>query len=301
MLRRIFLSILLMCFLSVAREQELDPAARWATIAFSEYQVLPEMVYKTVGGHSVKLDVLTAGPLSETRPTVIFIHGGAWGGGKEVHALFPLPYLARGMNVVNIAYRVTSIALAPAAVEDCRCALYWVFRHAKQYGFDTSKLVVAGESAGGHLSLMTGLLDPRDGFDNECGELEGGATPRVTAIVEYCGITDVADLLEGPHHQSFAVGWLGNQPNRAELARRVSPLTYVRRGSPPVIIVHGDADKGVPYEQGVRLHAALDQAGVANEFMTIPGGRHWFWPREQFLVAQQAVFKFLEQHGILTR
>jgi acetyl esterase/lipase len=128
----------------------LDPAHRWATIAFSECQVSPEIVYKRAGGQDIKLDVITAGKPSEIRPTVIFIHGGAWlSSSKEAHVVFPLPYLARGMNVVNVEYRMSPVSLAPAAVEDCRCALYWVFRNAKQYGFDTDKLIVAGESAEG--------------------------------------------------------------------------------------------------------------------------------------------------------
>jgi dipeptidyl aminopeptidase/acylaminoacyl peptidase len=55
----------------------------------------------------------------------------------------------------------------------------------------------------------------------------------------------------------------------------------------------------VPYQHGVRLHEALDRVGVPNRLVTIPGGKHWGWPREQYLKAQQAVFSFLEQWGIL--
>ena len=65
------------------------------------------------------------------------------------------------MNTINIDYRLAEDSLAPAAVEDCRCALRWVYRHAKEYGFDTNKIVVAGESAGGHLALMTAMLDAK--------------------------------------------------------------------------------------------------------------------------------------------
>src|SRR5260370_37208632 len=69
------------------------------------------------------------------------------------------------MDAVDVEYRLASDALAPAAVEDCRCALYWVVHHAKEYGFDTMKIVTTGESAGGHLGLMTGKLRPAEGFD----------------------------------------------------------------------------------------------------------------------------------------
>jgi len=303
-LKRIAFTALSMSFTFIAYGQELEPGSRWSTIAFSEHTVFPDITYKKSNGRDIKLDVIRAGNPSQVRPTVVFIHGGGWvGGSKENHVLFVLPYLSRGMNVVNVEYRLASESLAPAAVEDCRCALRWVYRHAKEHGFDVSKLVVAGESAGGHLSLTTGMLDQDAGSDNDCtpDEVPTVGPSKVAAIVNYCGITDVADLLEGPHRQAFAVMWLGSQLNRAELARRVSPLTYVRQGLPPTIIVHGDEDATVPYQHGVRLHEALDRAGVPNQLVTIPGGKHWGWPREQYLRAQQAVFTFLEQHGVLTR
>jgi acetyl esterase/lipase len=303
MLKLVSFAILWMCFVGAALAQELPPAAQWATTAFSEYRVSPNITYKKANGHDIKLDVITAGAPSQLRPTLIYIHGGGWvGGSKEDHALFVTPYLTRGMNAVNVEYRLASDSLAPAAVEDCRCALSWVYRHAKEYGFDTSKLVVAGESAGGHLSLMTGILDQAAGFDNECPpDPASGSVMKVQAIVDYCGIADVADVLEGPHVQTFALMWFASLPNRSELARRVSPFTYVRQGLPPIIIIHGDQDTTVPYQESVQLHEALDRAGVPNEFITIPGGKHWGWPRDQYLRAQQAVFAFLEQHQVLSR
>jgi acetyl esterase/lipase len=280
-----------------------DPTLRWATIAANEYQSHANIVYSKANGQDLKLDVITAGPASQPRPTLIYIHGGGWLlGQKENSMIQTLPYLAKGMNVVNVEYRLSSVSLAPAAVEDCRCALRWVYHSAKQYGFDVSKIVVTGHSAGGHLSLMTGMLDSSAGFDNgACNWWPLEHEPfKVAAIVDFYGITDVVDVLSsGPHQQDYAVAWFGSLPDRFELAKRVSPLTYVRPGLPPILIIHGDADTVVPYEEGVRLHQALDKAGVANEMLTIPGGKHGGWTREQNLQAQDTVFRFLEKHGIL--
>ena len=111
----------------------------------------------------------------------------------------------------------------------------------------------------------------------------------------------MADVLEGPHRQDWAVAWFGSLPNRMELAKRLSPLTYVRTGLPPILTIHGDLDTDVPYQQGVRLHEALDRVGAANQFVTITGGKHGFWTREQNLRAQQSIFRFLEKYGIITR
>jgi acetyl esterase/lipase len=204
------------------------------------------------------------------------------------------------MNLVNVEYRLANTSLAPAAVEDCRCALRWVHRHAKEYGFDTTKLVVAGHSAGGHLALMTGMLGPSSEFDSSCAHALGHDELKVAAIVNFFGPTDVTDLLEGPHQQDWAVEWFGSLPNRMELAKKLSPLTYVHSGLPPIITLHGDLDEIVPYQPAVSLHKALDGAGVPNQIVTVPGGGHAGWTREQNLMVHEAIFSFLEKQGILS-
>ncbi|MCL5005650.1 MAG: alpha/beta hydrolase [Acidobacteria bacterium] len=298
MTRKLVLVVfLLMAFSSTLFAQQLDPVTKWATIAAYEYQVHPNIVYGKANNVDLKLDVITAGPASQKRPTVIYIHGGGWvGGSKEYYALWPLPFLAKGMNVVNVEYRLAHVSLAPAAVEDCRCALRWVYRNAPKYGFDTSKLVVAGHSAGGHLALMTGMLPQHSKFDNECA---GNEDLKVAAIVNFFGITDVADLLQGPDLRNWALEWFGSQPNRMELARQLSPLTYVRKGLPPIISIQGDKDTLVPYHQSVDLERALNRAGVPNQLVTIPGGGHGGWTRSENMRAEEAVFNFLQAHGVL--
>jgi len=148
-----------------------------------------------------------------------------------------------------------------------------VIQHAKEYGVDVNKIVVSGDSAGGHLALTTGMLPASAGLDREC---PGPDNLKVAAIVNWYGISDVSELLDGPNMKAYAVQWLGSASDREQIARRVSPLTYVRAGLPPVLTIHGDADPTVPYTQSVRLHKALTDAGVANELMTIPGGKHGF-------------------------
>jgi acetyl esterase/lipase len=282
---------------SAAGGQDLSPTAKWATIAAYEYSEFPNIVYTKANNIDLKLDVTITGPKDQPRPTLLYIHGGGWRSGtKDDYRLWTLPMLTAGMNIVNIDYRLASVSRAPAAVEDCRCALRWVYQHAKDYGFDTSKIVVEGHSAGGHLALMTGMLTPQAGFDNDCPSKED---LKVAAIVNYFGITDVADLLEGPNTKDYALTWFGSVPDRMDLAKRLSPLAYVRPGLPPIITLQGDKDNEVPYQDGVRLHEALDKARVPNQLVTIPGGGHLGWSCDENLRGQQAVFQFLHEHGIL--
>jgi acetyl esterase/lipase len=143
---------------------------------------------------------------------------------------------------------------APAAVEDTRCALRWVYRNAERWNFDTRRIVLTGHSAGGHLSLITGLLPEGTGLDSQC---YGEEKLSVAAVINWYGITDVNDLIKGPNLKNYAVMWVGSRPDAAEVARRVSPLTYVREGLPPVLTIHGDKDDVVPYGHATRLHEAL--------------------------------------------
>lgn len=290
---------------------DLDPITRWATIVSTEFRVFPDheksplagsgFVYRRANSIDLKLDVITAGPETEVRPTVIYFHGGGWVHlTKEDRIFYVLPYLARGMNAVNVEYRLANQSLAPAAVEDCRCALRWVYRHAHEFGFNRDKLIGIGESAGGHLALMTGMIDSSAGFDDACARSLGEEAIGVAVIVNYFGITDVGDLLDGANRRPWAVEWFGSLPNRAELATRLSPLNYVKKGIPPIITVHGTDDRAVPYEHAKRLHAALDQAGVLNRLVAISGGGHGQrrFSREQNIHAQAAIFQFLDQCGI---
>jgi acetyl esterase/lipase len=255
------------------------------------------ITYITANNYEAKLDVYRPRDLTQPNPVVIFIHGGGWvAGTKEGSALELLPYLMMGFSVVNVEYRLARVSLAPAAVEDCRCALQWVIRNAERYKFDTNKIVVTGMSAGGHLALMTGMLPAAAGLDRQCS---GTTDMKVAAIINWYGITDVNDLLDGPNMKGYAVVWLGSQINRDEIARRVSPLTYVRAGLPPILTIHGDADPTVPYNHAVRLHQALDRAGVPNRLLTIPGGKHGGFNATETQRIYATIWDFLARYNLL--
>jgi acetyl esterase/lipase len=200
-----------------------------------------------------------------------------------------------GWNVVNVEYRLGRVALAPAAVEDCLCALRFVAAQAKTYDVDTNRLVLSGESAGGHLALTTGMIPESAGLDRQC---PGAPLPKVAAIVDWYGITDVVDLLDGPNRKAYAVQWLASLPNREEIARRVSPLTYVRPGLPPVLAIQGDADPTVPYQHSVRLTEALSKVDVPNQLLTIPGGKHGGFSREERTRIYETIREFLAKNGL---
>jgi acetyl esterase/lipase len=266
----------------------------WAVTASNQYRVVSDVTYGVAGGTELKLDVYQRRGVEGPQPTVIYMHGGFWAAGTKEGALMSLlPWLEMGWNVVNVEYRLARVALAPAAVEDCLCALRYIAAQAEMYNVDTGRIVLTGESAGGHLSLTTGIIPESARLDLQCA---GAPLPRVAAIVNWFGVTDVADVIDGPHRANLAAQWMGSLPNWREVARRVSPLTYVREGVPPVMTIHGDMDQLVPYDHAVRLHAALDKVGVPNRLMTVAGGGHGRFSDEQRIEIFAAVRDFVGLH-----
>ena len=138
------------------------------------------------------------------------------------------------------------------------------------------------------------MIPESAGLDRQCA----GTTPvpKVAAAINWFGITDVADVIDGPNAANLAVTWLGSLPNKDEIAKRVSPLTYVRPGLPPILTIHGDQDPLVPYDHAVRLHAALTKAGVANQLLTIPGGKHGGFTPDERTKIFITIREFLAKH-----
>ena len=271
-------------------------AQKAAVVTAAAYRVVLNVVYHVADGFEAKLDLYLPRGQQEPGPALIQIHGGGWvGGTKESNSLRFLPYLEMGWAVINVEYRLARVALAPAAVEDCLCALRWIIRNAGQYNIDASKLVVTGYSAGGHLALTTGLVPSSAGLARQC---PGNEPLEVAAIVNWYGITDVGDLLDGENMRGYAVEWMGRMIDRYKIAERVSPLTYVREGLPPILTIHGDADPTVPYSHAVRLREALNGAGVPNQLHTVPGAGHGNFSVDEYQMVYDVIRGFLKEHGL---
>lgn len=238
------------------------------------------------------LDILqpAAGSMAD-RPGVIAIHGGGWVNGTKEGMVknHCLPYLEKGFVVCNVEYRLAKAATAPAAVTDVLKAAKWFRENAKQYNVDKKRIIVTGSSAGGHLALMVGLANS--------GKL--GPKGDVAAVVNWYGITDVAGLLAGEDRRDWAVRWVPEQEGRLELARLVSPVTYIRKDVPPVLTIHGDSDDVVPYRHGVRLTRELRDAGADAELLSIAGAGHGGFGEERMQEIYEDIFKFLRKRDII--
>lgn len=212
-------------------------------------------------------------------PVVVAIHGGAWMAGSK-NDVDPVPFLARGLAVAAVGYRLSQHALFPAQIQDVKAAVRWLRAHAAEQGIDGARIGAWGPSAGGHLAALLGVAGDAHGFD--VGE-NAGVSSRVQAVVDLFGPTDFhqMDAHRPPTGMApdelpeakLVGGPIGQNRERVALA---NPVTHVRPGAPPFLIVHGNRDPLVPHHQSELLADALRKAGNAVSFYTVEGGGHGF-------------------------
>ena len=255
------------------------------------YQAKIDVVYTETDSWKGKLDFYYPTDSAKPSTVIINIHGGGWNHGKKESQRGFESFFKRGMAVANVEYRLESQGKAPAAVEDIRCAMSYLIRNAQELNIDPDKIVLMGASAGAHLALMGGLSENNSLFDDHCGK----RTPvKIRAIIDKYGVSDLRPIM----FASSVKKWLGPESENVVLAGLLSPITLIDTQSPPIFIVHGDADPIVPYVQSQVLYDKLKSYGINSRFITIPGGRHGKFNDDDKRMVMLEIHKFLEEQGL---
>jgi alpha-L-fucosidase 2 len=250
----------------------------------------PDIEYGRAGDVSLLLDAyvpLTPGP----HPVAILIHGGGWGRGDkrtvpagdsaDITPWFSA-FTDAGFTSFSINYRLAPAHLWPACFDDVQTAIRWVKAHAAEYKGDPNRIVLVGHSAGGHLACLAAV--------------RADEATRVQAVVGFAAVTDHVKDSARRNGLSPALQRLLNRPNliddeSARLLREISATSYLKPGLPPFFLIHGTADKSVPYDQSTAFQEQLRAAGVECELVTIPEAQHAFgtwtalapgYPRQMF-------------------
>jgi len=243
------------------------PLAAPAGAAQGGVTVKHDVTYRTADGEQLGLDVYQPAKKGTSRPAVVVVHGGGWtAGDKSWFAQQSNQLAERGFVAFSVNYRLAPAHPYPAAVEDVEAAVEWVRKHAKAYGVDPKRIGALGGSAGGHL---VGLL-ATDGK----GSLKAGH--RVAAVVSWSGPMDLVSLAPaaGTNAGSSMRGFLGCLPDACpDTYAAASPVTHVDKTDAPMLIVNS-TNEVVPQSQADTMKAALDQAGVANQAIILPGSAH---------------------------
>ncbi len=206
------------------------------------------------------------------RPTFVVVYGGAWrSGDAEQGASFDRQLVADGYTVVALDYRHAPAFHYPAPLDDVRRGLRLVRDSAAAWGVDPARLILWGRSSGAHLALLAAWDDTTT------------AAPPVRGVIDYYG---PVDLVEGYRHpprpdpidaRDVLRDFLGGTPDqRPSQYRDASPITHVRPGLPPTLLIYGGHDHLVEARFGRALDAALAAAGDAAAYVELPWAEHGF-------------------------
>jgi len=275
-------------------------------------RVLSGVPYTSLpGARRLELDLYLPAPGAPV-PVVVFLHGGGWRRGSRHSAgpayrdADPTPFeqvAQAGIAVASVDYRLSGEATWPAQLHDAKAAVRWLRSRAGELGVDPDRMASWGESAGGHLAALLGLTGDDAELEGEVGGT--GPSSRVAAVVAWYAPSDVAavatdngaDPADPSSREAQLLG--APVPTVPELAAQASPLSHVSPAAPPVLLLHGQADRFVSCRQSERLRDALAAVGADVELHTAPGADHmWSGSPEAAADALTRTVAFLRRHLI---
>lgn len=245
-------------------------------------RVIADVEYARVGEQRLLLDAYlpragrgaAAGP-----PLVVWVHGGAWRSGSRKD--MPLGGLVRqGYAVASVDYRLSTAARFPAQVHDVKAAIRFLRAKQSDFGYDASRIAVAGNSAGGHLAALIGVTNGHAELEGAVGEHRNEKSD-VQAIISLYGMSNLTTILDQstPHGLSVRMPalqlLLGGQPNDVpDLARLASPVFHVDAADPPLLLIHGDQDPQAPINQSHELQGRYEAFKLPCRFVVLHGSKH---------------------------
>ena len=238
-------------------------------------------VFKTTSnssGEEVKLNIYIFKPENhkptDKRSAIVFFFGGGWNTGKPTQFTEHCKHLAKkGMVSMTADYRVKSRhgTKAISCVEDGKSAIRWVRQNASKLGIDSTKVVAAGGSAGGHVAACTGVIKT---LDHEKENLKISSVPN--AMVLFNPVLATAKV-EGSDQKMNAKKIAASTKRIGASPVTVSPVHHVVSGIPPTLILHGNADKVVPFWIAEVFQSAMDKAGNRCELVEYKKQGHGFF------------------------
>jgi acetyl esterase/lipase len=242
------------------------------------FHILSDIQYCTGGGQPLLMDIFIPDQRLRTpTPAVLWLHGGGWERGDKNGSSGAELLVAQGFVTASIFYRLSGDSPFPAGIEDCKCAVRYLRANAAKYSIDPSRIGVAGASAGGQLAMLVATADEKAGLEGTGGW--PNISSRVQAVSSWYGPTDfTVGATEFENHTGRAVIKLfrGTFEEKPEAYRRSSPITYVNASSPPLLLVQGDKDELVPFDQALRMKQRYESVGATIEFIPVHNAGHDF-------------------------
>ncbi len=248
-------------------------------------------------GGDVELTLNLARPKGLTRPVpaIVALHGGGWAAGRKEQLDAITRLIAKeGMVAVTAQYRLGPKHAWPAQIEDAKCAVRWLRANAQEWNVDPERIGAIGFSAGAHLALLLGTMDPRDGLEGAGGHADQSS--KVQAVISFFGPVDLdrkGDDARAQIEKQVLARVLG--PKFAEDPAAASPITYVDKADAPILMFQGTRDPLVNHGQAVAMLEKLNEVGRTAEVVFLVGlGHGW---REPYLTdTYNTSLRFVDRH-----
>jgi len=246
--------------------------------------------YKTVDGYDLDIHIFLPDSVDKAKrnPVMVYFSGGSWTKGNPEWAFYSCAsYAKKGWVGVSVEYRLADRHETTPfeAVKDARSAIRWLRMNADTYNIDTTRIVATGNSAGAHLVLTTALA-------NECNEdsdnLNYSAAPNLLLVNS--GVYSL--------YAENNTDWITRDLVDKTLAKKISPIHLLRKGLPPMLIIHGTNDQSVNYASAKAFAVEMKKLGNDFEFDTLEGAPHAIWFDRRFSGKVASLRKdFLTKHG----
>lgn len=229
-------------------------------------------------------------------PAVVIIHGGGWSGGdkgaaREINIGTTLATHGYVGFSINYVLANKGKPTWPQNLYDCKTAVRWLRKNAERLNIDPEHIGAIGGSAGGHLTTMLAVAGPDAGLDPQ-GPY-GEYSCQVQAAVDLYG---PADLMAWPPKSKGIPMLPAARDAKPELYKLASPGTHADKNDPPILILHGTADKTVDVEQSKQLAEVLQQAGTRHELIIVEGAPHTFHLQPKQRDLRPVVLEFFDRY-----
>ena len=250
--------------------------------------MLPEdIIYANKDGKNLILRMIypqkvTDEEKSVKRPLIIHIQGSAWfAQNMNDHVMDMKEFVTAGYIAAIVQYRDSTMVKIPGQAEDAKTAVRYLYEHADELGIDTGRMFMSGDSSGGHTCLLCWASWPVRGLMDENDE----PLPKITAFLDFYGPVDLLSMTEqtsAMDHidmscpESQAMGCQAIDPNMQERVKACSVLSYIDPQvlNAPLLILHGNKDRLVPFEQSVLLYESCKAAKKDSTFYAVNNADH---------------------------
>ena len=261
---------------------------------------IKEVTYLTNADTNVKLYYKLPAKIKPNAklPAIIWIHGGAWVGGKANTFFANAAYCAlKGAVGISLEYRVidNNQASIVQCIADCKAAINYIKANATTLHIDATKIALVGESAGGHLAACMALLDN-----------DNSTTPA--ALVLYNPVVNLATgkfikymNAEVTLQTNKKLDTISLLLQYQSVAKAISPLYLVKKRLPPTLIVNGLEDKITPYQFAERFADSLKKYSTKEKIILLPNIGHAFAVPHYKSSEQQVVNALLKADVFLSK